>query len=113
MKTKRPVEPALDIQSLILTVREQKVILDCDLALIYGVPTKVLNQAIKRNKGRFPSDFMFRLKQDEVQDVLRSRSQILSSKHGQNPGWSMRSQIVTASKAPARISADSISKSTG
>lgn len=49
------------LDSLILTIHDQKVILDADLAVIYGVPTKALNQAIKRNAERFPEDFMFQL----------------------------------------------------
>src|SRR5436190_8339056 len=69
MKTKNLVQSTPDIQSVILTVRGQKVILDSDLALIYGVPTKVLNQAIKRNKERFPSDFFLRLTRKEWREV--------------------------------------------
>ena len=49
------VQPAPEINAAILTIRDQKVLLDADLALIYGVPTKALNQAIKRNLGRFPA----------------------------------------------------------
>lgn len=45
----------------ILLIRGQKVILDADLAALYGVPTKAFNQAVKRNRDRFPLDFMFRL----------------------------------------------------
>ena len=50
-----------EIESLILDVRGHKVILDTDLALIYGVPTKRLNEQVKRNGARFPADFLFRL----------------------------------------------------
>jgi ORF6N domain len=49
------------IGSLIRTIRGQKVILDSDLAGIYGVPTKALNRAVKRNLARFPDDFIFQL----------------------------------------------------
>jgi len=52
------VEP---IEPVIRMIRGQRVILDSDLAKIYGVTTKVLNQAVKRNKDRFPSDFMIRI----------------------------------------------------
>jgi len=66
-------------------IRGQKVMLDTDLAELYGVPTKVFNQAVKRNRSRFPSDFMFQLKAAELR-ALRSqilRSQIVtSSSHG-------------------------------
>ena len=54
------------------TIRSQKVILDSDLATIYGVTTKVFNQAVKRNKDRFPGDFCFQLTEDEYDSFLRS-----------------------------------------
>ncbi len=53
--------PLERIERSILLIQGQKVILDIDLAELYGVPTKALNQAVKRNKDRFPPDFMFRL----------------------------------------------------
>ena len=77
-------------------VRGQRVILDADLAEIYGVATKVLNQAVRRNSERFPADFMFRLTVQE-QDVLRS--QVGTSKHSKivtGPDSDLRSQIVTS-----------------
>lgn len=49
------------IESKIYFIRDQKVLLDSDLALLYEVETRVLNQAVRRNKDRFPSDFMFQL----------------------------------------------------
>jgi hypothetical protein len=55
------MKPEIRIDPLILSLRGQKVILDADLAELYGVPTKVLNQAVKRNADRFPLDFMFQL----------------------------------------------------
>ena len=78
MKPKKPLE------SLILTVRGCKVLLDADLAAIYGVPTKAFNQAVKRNAERFPEDFRFRLTLEEAEAVLRSRSQFVTLKRGQN-----------------------------
>lgn len=68
--------PMLHIESRILLVRGQKVILDSDLAELYGVATKALNQAVKRNQQRFPEDFMFRLTLEEGRhlDSLRSHS---------------------------------------
>jgi len=57
-------------ESLILTIRGQKVILDADLAAIYGVPTKALNQAVKRNADRFPEEFLFPLTQSEKEQVV-------------------------------------------
>jgi hypothetical protein len=53
------IKPKKPINSLIFNLRGQKVILDSDLAELYGVPTKVFNQAVKRNAERFPEDFCF------------------------------------------------------
>ena len=58
------------IERSILWIRGQRVMLDTDLADLYGVPTKVLNQAVKRNKERFPPDFMFRLTRREKAKVV-------------------------------------------
>ena len=60
MKLKKPIE------SLILTLRGQKIMLDADLAEIYGVETRALNQAVKRNRDRFPDDFLIELTRDEI-----------------------------------------------
>jgi ORF6N domain len=68
------------ITSAIRTIHGQKVILDSDLARIYGVPTKALNQAVRRNLKRFPDDFLFRLSADEL-EILRSQI-VTSSLHG-------------------------------
>jgi len=58
------------IERAILWIRKRRVMLDTDLAALYGVPTKVLNQAVKRNKERFPPDFMFRLNRREKEKVV-------------------------------------------
>jgi hypothetical protein len=58
------------IERSILRIRGQRVMLDTDLAELYGVPTKVLNQAVKRNQERFPPDFMFRLTRREKEKVV-------------------------------------------
>lgn len=58
------------IERVIYFVRGQKVMLDADLAELYGVATKVLNQAVRRNKDRFPSDFMFALTATEADELL-------------------------------------------
>jgi hypothetical protein len=92
MKTKRPIE------SLIFTFRGQKVIFDADLAELWGVPTKVFNQAVKRNAERFPPDFIFRLTTQEWNNL---KSQIVNSSlqapqnEGVVPNWP---QFVTSSK---------------
>ena len=65
--------PVESVERRILLVRGQKVMLDSDLAALYGVETKVLNQAVKRNSERFPQDFMFRLTAEEADS---SRCQI-------------------------------------
>jgi hypothetical protein len=69
------------IQSSILTLRDQRVMLDADLAALYGVATKVLVQAVKRNSKRFPADFMFQLTVEEFAN-LRSQFVTSSSGHG-------------------------------
>jgi hypothetical protein len=61
MKKYSDIIPLQRITNSILFLRDQKVILDSDLAELYGVPTKVLLQAVKRNPDRFPRDFMFQL----------------------------------------------------
>src|SRR5271157_459662 len=71
----------LDIDSLITTVRGQKVILDADLARVYGAPTKALNQAVKRNGARFPADFLFKLTTEETAALNRSQFVTGSQKH--------------------------------
>ena len=63
MATSKRITAAVAVDAItrrILIVRKQKVILDADLAALYNVETRVLNQAVKRNRARFPSDFMFR-----------------------------------------------------
>lgn len=65
------------IEKIILTVRGQRVMMDADLATLYGVTTKALNQAVKRNLARFPRDFMFQLTDEEAAAL---RSQIVTSK---------------------------------
>ena len=73
-----------NILSLILTIREQKIILAGDLAALYGVDTRALNQAVKRNPERFPGDFVFQLTHEETEKVRHSRSQSVILKWGHN-----------------------------
>ncbi|MCK4388755.1 MAG: ORF6N domain-containing protein [Desulfobacterales bacterium] len=77
MVDENAVIPVERIENIILFIRGQKVLLDKDLADLYGVETRSLVQAIKRNMERFPSDFMFQLTQDEFDSL---RSQIVISK---------------------------------
>ena len=81
------IQPVEQIESLIITVRGKQIILDRDLARLYGVETKVLNQAVKRNIERFPEDFMFQLSKEEFESL---RSQFATSSEE-----FLRSQIVT------------------
>ena len=96
MKPKRPIE------SLIVNLRGQKMILDADLAELYGVATKVFNQAVKRNAERFPVDFMFQL---TARELVNLKSQIVTSSleviEGEGLGgkWS---QIATSSHGGRR-----------
>ena len=93
----------INIESLIRVIRGQQVMLDSDLAMLYGVETKALNQAVKRNINRFPEDFMFQLTKDEAsrsrsqiatldKKEILLRSKIVTSNQGVE---SLRSQIVT------------------
>jgi hypothetical protein len=72
------------VEQRIFLIRGQKIILDADLAQLYGVTTKRLNEQVKRNRNRFPEDFMFRLSSEEGASILDSRSQIATLKRGQN-----------------------------
>ncbi len=82
----------INIESLIRIVRGQQVMLDSDLAMLYGVETKRLNEQVKRNLNRFPEDFMFQLTQDEA---VRSRSQIATLN---DEGMLLRSQFATSNE---------------
>ena len=85
-----------NIQNRIYVIRGQRIMLDRDLAALYGIETKVLNQSVKRNSRRFDGDdFMFRLTKDEARDVLL-RSQIVTTENNDSQKVaSLRSQIVT------------------
>jgi hypothetical protein len=72
---------AEDIPRRILTIRGHRVLLDADLAELYGVQTKVLNQTVRRNTDRFPEDFMFQLSRGEA-DSLRSQNVTLKPERG-------------------------------
>lgn len=63
------VLPQGQIEHRIFIIRDQKVMLDSDLALLYGVETRVLNQAVKRNRERFPEDFIFSLTRQEIKRI--------------------------------------------
>ena len=67
----------IELSKLIYTIRGKQIMLDCDLAILYGYTVKRLNEQVKNNKNRFPEDFMFRLSNSEIDSV---RSQIVTSK---------------------------------
>jgi hypothetical protein len=83
MRTNRPHRSIANVPP-ILTLRAIKVVLDEDLARLYGVTTAQLNQALKRNRLRFPKDFAFQLNAAECRN-LRSQSVISSGAHGGRP----------------------------
>ena len=99
--------PSEHIKSRIYFIRGQKVMLDRDLSELYGVETKALNQAVKRNIERFPTRFMFQINQEEA-DII-SRSQIVTLKQGTNikylpyafteRGISMLSSVLSGKRA--------------
>ena len=76
-KAPENVVPYADVQSRIVLVREQAVIVDSDVAKLYGVETKHINQAVRNNKDKFPADYVFELTSGEVEDL---RSKILTTK---------------------------------
>ena len=99
--------PVQLIERKIYLIRDQKVMIDVDLAERYGVPTKRLNEQINRNRGRFPEDFMFRLTEDEAESL---RSQFVTSKPGRGgrrylpyaftePGVAMLSSVLNSERA--------------
>ena len=93
----KEIVPAEQIALQIRHFRGEKVLLDFDLAALYDVAVKVLNQAVKRNRERFPDDFMFQLTTEEVL-VLRSQTVTSSSKGTGNQGITKNwSQFVTSS----------------
>lgn len=90
--------PLVSIEAAIRSLRGERVILDADLGKIYGVETRTLNQAVNRNRHKFPPDFFFQLTSNEV--IALNRSQIVTASPGEKKA--MRSQIVIASKRNVR-----------
>ena len=97
----------INIESLIRVIRGQQVMLDADLAMLYGVETKALNQAVKRNVNRFPDDFRFQLTQEEA---VASRSQIATLNENEK---SLRSQIVTLNAKDTNLKSQIVTSSWG
>ncbi len=87
------IDTSDNIESFIRSIRGRRVILDADLARLYGVPTKRLNEQVKRNLERFPDDFMFQLSREEAEVARRSSSQFATL-----DGAGNRSQSATGSQ---------------
>ena len=86
----RPTSPELpkeSIEPLIFTIRGQKVLIDADLAVIYGVATRTLNQAVKRNATRFPADFVFQVSAGEKQWVITNCDHLAHLKFSKSLPW--------------------------
>ena len=118
METQKPIKDTdvevakcdlncINIESMIHVIRGQQVMLDSDLAMLYGVETKSLNQAVKRNFSRFPEDFMFQLTKEEYQSL---RSQIATLNFGIE---SFRSQIVTSNQEPESLRSQFVTLKSG
>jgi hypothetical protein len=88
--------PVERVERLIHLARGEKVLLDADLAVLYGVETKVLNRAVKRNRSRFPQDFMFQLTAEEAANL---RCQIGTS----SSGYGGRRYHVKEASLPYRV----------
>ncbi len=84
MPTSKSLIPSERIEKLILFIRGQRVMFDADLAELYSVEIKVLNQAVKRNIDRFPEAFMFQLTAEEYDEVLRSHFVTLKKARGRH-----------------------------
>src|SRR5438128_4760648 len=85
-----------NVVQLVFFIRGEKVLLDADLAMLYGVEPRVLNQAVARNRKRFPADFMFQLSAREY-DALTSQI-VISDKDDARAASALRSQIVISKK---------------
>jgi hypothetical protein len=109
MASNAPTVSLARLEGLIYFVRSQKAMLDRDLAALYGVETKVLNQAVRRNAERFPADFSFVLNTEEASALARLRSQTVTLKRGQHrkylprvfteQGVAMLSSVVNSPRA--------------
>ena len=84
------------IESKILTIRNQQVMIDRDLAEMYGTETIVLNQAVKRNIERFPKDFMFSLNETEKEELVTNCDRFETMKHSSTMPYAFTEQGVAA-----------------
>jgi len=84
MEGKQSIIPVEKIERSILLIRGEKVMLDADLAVLYGVTTKRLNEQVKRNRNRFPEDFMFQLNEREKEEVVANCDHLKKLKFSPN-----------------------------
>lgn len=106
----KPVSLSLipdQLAPLVIRLRRENVILDADIAALYGVETKRLNEAVKRNIERFPADFMFQLTEEELENL---RSQIVTSSPG---SISLRSQFATLNAETDSLRSQSVTPKRG
>lgn len=106
MRNPKSSVPAERIEQVILLIRGKKVMLDVDLAALYRVPTKTLNQAVKRNERRFPPDFMFRLNKKEKSELATNCDRFQRLKHSSvlpraftEQGVAMLSSVLNSERA--------------
>ena len=85
----------IQIKNLIYTIRGHRVMLDSDLAMLYEVETKKLNQAVKRNLKRFPTDFMFQLTDDEQRELVTNCDRLNNLKHSSSNAYVFTEHGVT------------------
>ncbi len=102
------LKPAKPLESMILTIRGHKVLVDADLADIYGVHTKRLNEQVKRNADRFPGDFLFQLTASEKQEVVANCDHLARLKFAKALPWAftehgaiMAAMVLNSSQAVA------------
>jgi hypothetical protein len=87
-----PIEE-IDIAKLIVVVRDQQVLIDRDLAMLYQVETKVLNQKVKRNIARFPERYRFQLTKDEMRELVTNCDRFKSLKNSNSPSYAWLSSL--------------------
>jgi hypothetical protein len=105
-KNKKSLVPVEQIEEAILFIRGQKVMVDADLARLYGVSTKRLNQQVTRNRDRFPDDFMFRLTKNEKKELVTNCDRFQTLKHSTSlprafteQGVAMLSSVLNSDRA--------------
>ncbi len=98
--------PSADVDARVIVIRGRQVILDTTLAQVYGVPTKALNQAVRRNIGRFPEDFRFQVTRGELAEVVTNCDHLSRLRFSAVPPWAftehgaiMAASVLNSSRA--------------